>query len=69
MKLRANSFLGFNFNEWLDDATRNALLCSLYAMTEATNDTVGGDRKDRVEKDLLLAEGCSSVSGMFYMVS
>jgi hypothetical protein len=63
-----NSALGFTFNEWLDDASRNAALCSANAMSDAMTSLLDGN-KSRVDTDLLLSQACSNVSMVFFTVA
>ena len=63
-----NSALGFTFNEWLDDASRNAALCSANAMSDAMTSLLDGN-KSRVDTDILLSQACSNVSMVFFTVA
>jgi hypothetical protein len=63
-----NGSLGFSFFEWLDDASRNAALCSANAMNDAVVSALAGV-KGRVESDIQLSQNCMSVSTLFYTVS
>lgn len=63
-----NGPLGFSFFEWLDDASRNALLCSSNAMNDAFKSLLDGD-KDKATSDLHLSQSCTDVSALLYTVS
>jgi hypothetical protein len=63
-----NSPLGFSFFQWLDDASRNALLCGSSALKEATVQIIGGN-KNKADSLLHLAQSCSDVSTLIYTVS
>lgn len=63
-----NSSLGFGFFEWLDDASRNAALCSSNAMSDAVTSGLLGE-KERVDSDIQLSQSCINVSTLFYTVS
>ncbi len=63
-----NGPLGFAFFEWLDDADRNALLCSSGASTQFTLHIVAGE-KDRADALLRLSQSCTDVSTLIYTVS
>jgi hypothetical protein len=63
-----NGPLGFSFFEWLDDADRNALLCTSGATNEAASRLMDG--KVEQAKDLMeLAQSCSDASTLLYTVS
>lgn len=63
-----NGPLGFSFFEWLDDASRNALLCASSALTEASaNMAAGGQAKAAME--ISLSQSCMAISTLFYTVS
>jgi hypothetical protein len=63
-----NGPLGFVFFEWLDDASRNALLCSNSASNDIAMSVISGD-KARAESDFQLQQGCSNASTLLYTVS
>ena len=63
-----NGPLGFSFFEWLDDASRNALLCASSALTEGSaNMAAGGQAKAAME--ISLSQSCMAISTLFYTVS
>ena len=63
-----NGPLGFAFFQWLDDASRNALLCGSTASGQATVQVIAGNR-DKAESLIHLAQSCSDVSTLIYTVS
>ena len=63
-----NGPLGFAFFEWLDDASRNAVLCSSNAMNKAFKSVLAGD-KDEAMSDLNLSQSCVEISTLIYTVS
>jgi hypothetical protein len=63
-----NGPLGFSFFEWLDDASRNAVLCSTNAMGKAFESLLDGN-KDRAESALHLSHNCTDASVLLYTVS
>jgi hypothetical protein len=63
-----NGPLGFTFFEWLDDASRNALLCASSALTEASVNTLAGDQV-KAAMEISLSQSCMAVSTLFYTVS
>ncbi len=63
-----NGPLGFNFFEWLDDATRNALLCATAASTQGALQMMAGNR-EKANSLLHLAQSCADVSTLIYTVS
>jgi len=63
-----NGPAGFAFFEWLDDASRNALLCSSTALNQLTEHVMAGDKVKGVEL-VHLSQGCMDVSTLFYTVS
>lgn len=64
-----NGPLGFAFFEWLDDASRNALLSSVSATNNnVTEGLINGD-KEKMQTNLELAKDFSNVSTVFYTVS
>ena len=63
-----NGPLGFTFFEWLDDASRNAVLCSANAVNKAFENLL--DRsKDKAESALHLSHNCTDASTLLYTVS
>jgi hypothetical protein len=63
-----NSPLGFAFSEWLDDASRNAVLCSQSAMSQSMKVMMAGDM-DKVTQLIHLAQSCLDTSTLIYTVS
>jgi hypothetical protein len=63
-----NSAAGFLFSEWLDDATRNALLCSQTALSDASMLAVAG-KLAGTEPLMELSKSCMDVSNLIYTVS
>jgi hypothetical protein len=63
-----NSPLGFAFFEWLDDASRNALLCSQMAMSQATTAMMDGQIHDALQF-MPLSQACMDASTLIYTVS
>jgi hypothetical protein len=63
-----NSPLGFAFFEWLDDASRNALLCSQTAMSQSTTLMTDGKTHDALEY-MHLSQSCLDASTLIYTVS
>lgn len=63
-----NGPLGFAFFEWLDDASRNAALCSTNAVNKAFQNVLEGDKEDATA-ELHLSQSCSDVSTLLYTVS
>lgn len=63
-----NGPLGFAFFEWLDDADRNALLCSNGASTRSTLAMMAGNT-GKAEALIHLSQSCSDVSTLIYTVS
>jgi hypothetical protein len=63
-----NGPLGFSFFEWLDDASRNAVLCSTNAMGKAFESLLDGN-KDQAESALHLSHNCTDASTLLYTVS
>jgi hypothetical protein len=63
-----NGPLGFAFFEWLDDASRNAALCSAGAMTQSTVSIMAGD-KDTADALVHLSQSCIDASALIYTVS
>jgi hypothetical protein len=63
-----NGPLGFAFFEWLDDASRNALLCANYASSQVTVQTINGNI-DKAHSLLHLAQSCNDTSTLIYTVS
>jgi len=63
-----NSPLGFAFFEWLDDASRNALLCSQMALSQATTSMMDGKVHDAPQY-MHLSQACMDASTLIYTVS
>jgi hypothetical protein len=63
-----NSPLGFALFEWLDDASRNALLCSQTAMTQANTGAMTGKIDDAL-RCMDLSQSCLGASTLIYTVS
>jgi hypothetical protein len=63
-----NSPAGFALFEWLDDANRNALLCSTTALTQSTAFMMVG-KTDAANGLIHLAQSCMDVSALIYTVS
>ena len=63
-----NGPLGFTFFEWLDDASRNAVLCSANAVNKAFESLLDGN-KDQAESALHLSHNCTDASTLLYTVS
>lgn len=63
-----NGPLGFAYFEWLDDASRNAVLCAVNASTQASMSMLDG-HADKARDELRLSESCSDVSTLLYTVS
>jgi hypothetical protein len=63
-----NGPLGFGFFEWLDDASRNAVVCSSTAMNKAFNSVLDGD-KDKATSALHLSRSCNDAAALLYTVS
>lgn len=63
-----NGPLGFAFFQWLDDASRNALLCGSSASGQATVQLIAGNR-EKAESLIHLAQSCSDMSTLIYTVS
>ena len=63
-----NGPLGFAFFEWLDDDSRNAVLCSSNAMNKAFKSVLAGD-KDEAMPELNLSQSCLEISTLIYTVS
>lgn len=59
---------GFVFFQWLDNASRNALLCANYASARITVEAVNRDAA-KAHSLLHLSQGCSDVSTLIYTVS
>jgi hypothetical protein len=63
-----NGPTGFVFFEWLDDASRNALLCSTSSLLKSS--TLVGTGETRRATDLVqLAQSCMNASSLIYTVS
>lgn len=63
-----NGPLGFAFFEWLDDASRNAVLCASGASMESEKSLTNGDIS-RASDLIHLAQNCQDVSALIYTVS
>jgi hypothetical protein len=63
-----NGPAGFTFFEWLDDADRNALLCSSGALKEAAVQMMTGNT-GKADALVHLAQSCTDVSTLLYTVS
>lgn len=63
-----NSAGGFALFEWLDDASRNAMVCSTSAMTQATVVLMNGEINKATEL-IHLGQSCMDVSNLIYTVS
>jgi hypothetical protein len=63
-----NTPLGFAFFEWLDDASRNALLCSSTTVNSLTTQVMAGDTRNEVQL-MHLSATCMDVSTLFYTIS
>jgi hypothetical protein len=63
-----NSPAGFLLSEWLDDATRNAMLCSQTAMSDAIMLAIAG-KLAGTEPLIELSKSCMDVSNLIYTIS
>jgi hypothetical protein len=63
-----NGPLGFVFFEWLDDASRNALLCASWASAQGALQMMASN-KDKAASLLHLAQSCSDASALISTVS
>jgi len=63
-----NSPAGFVLFEWLDDATRNAMLCSQTAVSDASMLAIAG-KLAGTEPLMELSKSCMDVSNLIYTVS
>jgi len=63
-----NGPLGFVFFEWLDDASRNALLCASWASAQGALQMMASN-KDKAASLLHLAKSCSDASALISTVS
>ena len=63
-----NSALGFALFEWLDDASRNALLCSSQALSQTTMLMMAGNAA-KANELIGLSQSCMDVSTLIYTVS
>jgi len=63
-----NSPAGFALFEWLDDASRNALLCSSAAMSRSTILAMAG-KTDSANELIHLSQACMDVETLIYTVS
>jgi hypothetical protein len=63
-----NGPLGFTFFEWLDDASRNAVLCSANASNKAFGSLMEGKIREATS-EMQLAHSCTDASSFLYTVS
>jgi hypothetical protein len=63
-----NSPAGFALFEWLDDASRNALLCSSTSLTQATTLMMTGETS-KATGFMHLAQSCMDVANLIYTIS
>jgi len=63
-----NSSLGFAFFEWLDDASRNSLICSQTAMTQSAELAMAG-QTDNALQLVHFSQACMDASTLIYTVS
>lgn len=63
-----NSPAGFALFEWMDDASRNAMVCSTSSMTQATVTLMAGEISKATEL-INLGQSCMDVSSLIYTVS
>ncbi len=63
-----NSAGGFALFEWLDDASRNAMVCSSSAVMQATTTLMNGEISKATEL-IHLGQSCLDASNMIYTVS
>jgi len=63
-----NGPFGFAFFEWIDDADRNALLCTSGAANEAAVYLMDG-KLDQAKDLIQLAQSCSDAATLIYTVS
>lgn len=63
-----NSAAGFALFEWLDDASRNAMLCSTTSMLQSTGFLMNGETSKATEL-IHLGQSCMDVSNLIYTVS
>ncbi len=63
-----NGPAGFAFFEWLDDASRNALLCASTTMEQLNEQMMAGETKKGIEL-IHLSQGCTDASILLYTVS
>jgi len=63
-----NSPLGFAFFEWLDDASRNALICSQTAMSQSAVLAMAGQTDDALQL-VHFSQACMDASTLIYTVS
>jgi len=63
-----NSALGFAFFEWLDDASRNALLCASTSLSQATTLMMAGET-NKASGLANLAQSCMDAANLIYTVS
>jgi hypothetical protein len=63
-----NSPAGFDFVLWLDDASRNGLLCSTQASMNSASRIIAGDAAG-AESLVHIAQSCQDASTLLYTVS
>jgi hypothetical protein len=63
-----NGPAGFMFFQWLDDAGRNAVLCSSYASSQVAMQIMAGN-VETTPSVIDLGQSCSEVSALLYTVS
>jgi hypothetical protein len=63
-----NGPLGFAFFQWLDDASRNALLCGSGVSAQAALQMMAGNT-GKANSLLHLAQSCNDVATLIYTVS
>ena len=63
-----NSPVGFAFFEWLDDASRNAMICQTTAVSQSVSSMMAGD-STKANSLAHLATSCMDVSTLFYTIS
>jgi hypothetical protein len=63
-----NSSIGFAFFEWLDDASRNALMCSQTAMSQSAVLAMVGQTENAL-KLVHFSDACLDASTLIYTVS
>lgn len=65
---RFNGPEGFAFFEWLDDASRNSLLCSSTSLNNLSEQLMAGNAKNGTTL-IHLSQGCMDLSALFYTIS